>query len=392
MADRIGIKMMIFLKQIRLFRIVSVLLLVLSSVAIAQADELLVDDYPDKYTVVQGDTLWDIAARFLKDPWRWPEIWKANPYVENPDLIFPDDLLVLTFEGGNPVLKALRKETVKLGPSIREQALNKAIPTIDPSVIQPYLSAPLVTSKNELTSAGYVVEGLDGKLVMGKYDQFYARGVKEQDAEQYRVFRPGRKFINPLTGEHLGWEAEHVADVRLLKGGDTARFTILKNYTEVTVRDRLRPVTVKATLPYYYPAPPKDKEVYGVILDTQNKSTELGALSVVAISLGEREGIEPGNVLRIKSEPESRKDPVTKKNYKLPEEPVGLLMVFKTFEKVSYAIVTNASRAIKPGYTVVSPEWKLSEQDSLEQESSEEGSPKKKKKRFKLPCFFKKEC
>lgn len=388
----IGIKMMLFLKQIRFFKVVGILLLVLAVTATAQAEDLLVEDYPDRYTVVEGDTLWDIASRFLKDPWRWPEIWKANSNVENPDLIFPGDLLILTFEGGEPALKALRKEVVKLGPSVREEQLEQAIPTVEPSVIKPYLSAPLVTGTNELKNAGYVVDGIGGNLMMGKYDQFYARGVENQEAEQYRIFRPGRKFTHPLTGEHLGWEAEHVADARLLKGGDTARFTILKSYTEVGIRDRLRPVEVNAALPYYYPAPPENKDVYGVILDTQNRSAELGALSIVAVSLGEREGVKPGNVLRIMSEPMVKKDPVTKKNFRLPEEPVGLLMIFRTFEKMSYAIITNTTTFIRPGYRVVSPEWEAAEEDAEEQGSD------KKKKLFKFPkfpkigCYFRRDC
>ena len=377
---------MIFLKQIKL-KVIGVLLLFLTSITLVVAEDaagILADNHPDRYSVVEGDTLWDIAERFLKDPWRWPEIWKANPNVENPDLIFPGDLLVLTFENGKPSLKSLRKETVKIGPTIREQAIDRAIPTIEPSVIQPYLSAPLVTDEKELNSAGYVVEGLDSRVIMGKYDQFYARSVEDQEAEQYRIFRPGRKFQDPLTGEHLGWEAEHVADARLLKGGDTPRFTILKSYTEVEIRDRLRPVNVNATLPYYYPEPPSDKNVHGAILETKNQATELGALSVVAISLGEREGIKEGNVLRIRSHPSPRKDPVTGKSYKLPEEPVGLLMVFKTFEKVSYAIITNASRPIHPGYMLRSPEWIAPEEGSEQAESK----AKKKNKFLKPWCLL----
>jgi len=283
------------------------------------ADDLnraaLNDTFPDRYTVVKGDTLWDIAGQFLRDPWRWPEVWQGNPQVNNPDLIFPGDVLVMTFVNG-----------VKLQPTARASAYSDAVPLIDPAAIAGYLNAPLVTDDDELRKAGYVVEGFDNRLILGKYDQFYARKLEGAplSGDAFRIFRPGRTFVDPISNERLGYEAVHVGDSNLLKPGD--------------------------------PKAPENKNIRGLILETPNKATELGALSVVAINLGERENMKTGDVLRIKSQKVEKIDPISKEQYFIPEENVGLALVFRTFEKVSYALITDTGRQVLPGDIVVSPE------------------------------------
>jgi len=321
----------------------------------AAADSLLADSYPDRYTVVTGDTLWDISAKFLRDPWRWPEVWQGNPQVENPDLIYPGDVLVLTFVGGRPILKSLRRETVKLSPSPRVTRYADAIPLVDPASIAPYINSPLVTDANEMKIAPYVVDGYNNRLILGKYDQFYARGIEDQSIQKFRVFKPGRHFVDPVSGESLGWEAVHLGDANLLKEGDPTRLTITASYEDINIRDRLRPVVVKQALPFFSPRAPENDKVRGVILDAPNKATELGPLSIVAINLGERENISTGNVLRVRSQKIPKKDPFTGEKYFIPEENIGLALVFRTFEKVSYAIVTDSNRQVTPGDVVVSP-------------------------------------
>lgn len=325
------------------------------------ADELtraaLNDSFPDRYTVVDGDTLWDISGKFLRDPWRWPEVWQGNPQVENPDLIFPGDVLVMTFVNGRPVLKSLRRETVKLSPTARPSGYGDAIPLIDPAAISAYINAPLVTNKEEMSKAGYIVDGVDNRLVFGKYDQFYARNIAGAPlpGDSYSLFRPGRHFVDPLSGESLGYEAVHVGNADMLKPGDTARLTITRSYDDVNIRDRLRPIIKATSLPFFAPKAPENSAVRGVILDSINRATELGALSVVAITMGERENIQAGNVLRIKSQKVRKKDPITGKAYYIPEESIGLALVFRTFEKVSYALITDSTRHVTPGDVLVSP-------------------------------------
>jgi len=324
------------------------------------AQSLLNSDFPDRYTVVEGDTLWDISGKFLRDPWRWPEVWQGNPQVENPDLIYPGDVLVLTFVDGRPVLRSLRpetasRETVKLSPKARVVNFRDAIPLIDPGSIEAYISAPLVTDSNELGSAAYIADGFDSRLLMGKYDKFYARNIQNEEAESFSLFRPGRRFVDPISNELLGWEAVHVGDANMINPGDPAKLIIAKSYQDVTIKDRLRPISSKQAPLFYYPKAPDNEDLRGVILETPNQSAELGALSVVALNLGTREGVQNGDVFRVLSQRQKRKDPITNKVFEIPEESVGLALVFRTFEKVSYALVTNSNRQILPGDILVSP-------------------------------------
>jgi len=316
----------------------------------------LVSNYPERYTVVEGDTLWDISTKFLTDPWRWPELWQGNPQVDNPDLIYPGDVLVLTFIDGRPVLRSLRRETVKLSPTPRATDYRSAIPPIDPAAINAYINSPLVTDEAELLEAGYVVEGLDNRLIMGKYDQFYARGIDDTSYAKYRLFRPGRHFVDPITDESLGWEAEHVGDAQMLQEGDPSRLSLLDTYTDVAIRDRLRPIEKEESLPFFYPKAPDNQDIRGLILDMPTRTEEFGALSIVAINLGERDAVQAGDVFRILSQATHKTDPVTGEPYQLPEEKIGLMMVFRTFEKVSYGIVTNSNRQVKVYDAVVSPD------------------------------------
>lgn len=325
-----------------------------AATSIAQDNPVLADSYPDRYTVINGDTLWDISGKFLRDPWRWPEVWQGNPQVENPDLIYPGDVLVMTFIDGKPVLRSLRRETVKLSPTPRGTRYD-AIPIIDPAAVDAYLSSPLVTDENELRNAGYIVDGYDNRLLMGKYDKFYARNILDTEAEEYRVFRPGRHFVDPISGESLGWEAVHLGDANMMKAGDPSRLSLTKAYKDVTLRDRLRPIYEKTALPFFFPKAPDNEAIRGVILETPNSETELGALSVVALNLGEREGVQAGDVFRIRSQAVPKQDPVTGEGFVIPEENVGLAMVFRTFNKVSYALITDTNRQVRPGDVVVSP-------------------------------------
>ena len=345
--------------------VIGLMLSIMAGIASSQSNPILADNFPERYVVVKGDTLWDISGRFLRDPWRWPEIWQSNTQVENPDLIFPGDVLVLTFIDGKPVLRKLGRDTVKLSPNVRSSSLFDAIPPIDPGSIKPYLTAPLVTDRLELNDAPYIVDGFDDRLLLGQYSQFYARGFVRTDKEgveiktpitdSYNIFRPGRKFTDPETGEHLGWEAIDLGEANYLKSGDPAKLVVTSSTQDITIKDRLRPIFAKEAYPYFFPHAPASTSIKGYILPTPNRATELGALSVIAINLGRRDGIDPGTVLRIKSKSRAKKDPVTNEVYSIPEEPVGLAMVFRTFDKVSYAIVTDSERQVEPGDVLVNP-------------------------------------
>lgn len=344
------------------------------------ADEVqLKPNRPERYTVVRGDTLWDIAARFLQSPWHWPRVWRINESITNPHLIYPGDVIVLRYVDGRPELTLLRSEkltpdtappgsrpaqgaspappdrvTTKLLPRVHSEPLERAIPTIPPNVIVPFLTQPLVIGERELDQAGYVTIGLDNRIALGTRSEFYARGLSDSEAEYFQIFRPGQALRNPDTGELLAYEALYLGDARRLENGDPSKLVVTAVKQEILPADRLIAASRRAALPYYFPRPP-GRSVKGRVIAALNSVSEIGSHAVVAISLGQREGIEEGHVLRVMYRQGSRTDPVTRGAYELPDEESALLLVFRTFEKVSYALVLNATRPVNLLDTVITP-------------------------------------
>jgi LysM domain len=338
----------------------------------------LTPDHPDRYVVQKGDTLWDISKRFLKDPWRWASVWTINEQVKNPHLIYPGDIILLTYVDGKPQLSVAREEqpvpapdgaealpvmpttaieepagetptgmkVVKLRPRAHAESINAAIPTISPEAIVPFLTEPLVAERGELERAGYVTIGLDDRRALGDGSQFYARGLKKNSSvEYYQVFRQGNRLKHPDTGETLAYEIQYLGDARVLESGDPAKLVVTRVKQEILPTDRLLEAPEKVALPYYFPRAP-EKNVNGRILAAVNGLREFGPTTIVVISLGKREGMEEGHVLRILRHVGLSRDPVTRRMYKIPDEETGLLMVFRVFDKVSYALIMDANRPV----------------------------------------------
>lgn len=354
-----------------------ILIICILAAPAARAEEVeLRPDHPERYTVVKGDTLWDIAQRFLKSPWHWPKLWKLNERIKNPHLIYPGDVIVLRYVDGKPELTVLRngkpeaavadakeaapaqgaRPTVKLSPTARVESLEKAIPTIPPQAIAPFLVQPLVVGEKELEQAGYITIGLDNRIALGNLSEFYARGVKDGGGQEfYQIFRQGNAIRNPHNPEDiLGYEAIYLGDAKRLESGDPAKFIVTRARQEILPRDRLLPSAEKAVLPYYYPHAPKTR-VEGQVLPALNTVAEMGPYTIVVVNLGRREGIEEGHVLRVMRHVGTHLDPETREPYRLPDEESALIMVFRTFDKVSYALVMSAMRPVHAQDTVVTP-------------------------------------
>ncbi len=363
-------------ESLRRFGAVVAILLAVPVLGRADVVELK-PDHPERYTVKKGDTLWDIAARFLKSPWYWPKIWKINEQIANPHLIYPGDVIVLRWVEGKPELTVLRREklpppeaapaetpppavpggrTVKLEPRVHIEPLGAAIPTIPPNVIGPFLTQPLVVDEGELEQAGYITVGLDNRIVLGGHSEFYARWLRAGDerSEYYQIFRPGKAFRDPDSGELLGYEAIYLGEARLLESGDPSKLVVTRVKQEILPADRLLVSPRTVSLPYYYPKAP-ERAVRGRILSAHNAVSEIGPYAIVAISVGERDGIEEGHVLRILRHAGEHLDPVKRELYPLPDEESGLLMVFRTFRKMSYAVVMHATRPVHVLDVVATP-------------------------------------
>lgn len=326
--------------------ILGVILALLVSAAAFAANDVLRENHPERYVVVERDTLWDISGRFLRDPWLWPEIWYANPEIENPHLIYPGDVITLVYIDGKPRLRVDRgRPTIKLSPEARATRLDKAIPTIPLDAIRPFLTEPRVSTEEALEAAPYIVQSAGEHLVVGAGDRIYVRAVNDADPSRYAVVRRGEVYIDPDTEENLGVEALYVGDARLQKTGDPATLLLTRSNREALIGDRLLPAVGDAYDSNFMPRAP-DQAVEGQILSVVDGVDQIGRYQVVVINRGEREGLQAGHVLAVYQRGEIVPDQVSEDRrdvVKLPDERAGLLLVFRTFEKVSYALVMRAS-------------------------------------------------
>lgn len=318
--------------------------------------------HPDVYVVKKGDTLWDISGIFLEDAWLWPEIWHYNQQIDNPHLIYPGDILRLVWIDGKPRLIMGDVPTAsppvsrdkKLLPGMRISDLSEAIPTIPLSEIESFLNRNRVVQPGDLETAPYILIGREGHLLTGVGDQVYARGNFGQ-SKIFGVFRPDKVYKDPKTRELLGVQAFDIGTTKMLSiEGDIATMAINRSTEELRRVDRLLPLEEDALPPYFMPRSP-DAEVEGEIIDVEHGVSKIGNLDVVVLNLGEREGMKPGHVLAIHQRGEVVYDSVARQRIKVPDTEAGLCMVFRTFEKVSYALVIKAQLPLSLGDGVTNP-------------------------------------
>jgi hypothetical protein len=313
-------------------------------------------DHPDVYTVVRGDTLWDISGRFLERPWLWPELWRVNPQIENPHLIYPGDRIALVWMDGQPQLQLERGDagrtfrmtpagTDRLEPSVRATPLESAIPAIRLDAIQGFLVQNRVVAPGVLEAAPYVVQGEAERLVVGAGDRLYVRGALS-DSESYSLVRRGPLYVDPDTKEVLGREATYIGLGRAVaQHGDIATMSVGSSREEVHVGDRVLPTEERRLASTFYPRA-LEREVDGQIISVFGGVTQVGQFDVVVINRGEREGLEPGVVFAIHKRGALARDRIANQTVRLPSERAGLVMVFRTFEKLSYGLVLETERPL----------------------------------------------
>ncbi|MDX2421165.1 MAG: LysM peptidoglycan-binding domain-containing protein [Amphritea sp.] len=315
----------------------------------------LQDNYPKTYVVVKGDTLWDISGMFLKSPWKWPQLWGYNQQIDNPHLIYPGDVLTLKWVDGQPRL-VLNDGIIRLSPKAKVTRLKDAIPAIPLKDINSFLSDNIVMDSDELTAAPYVVGGTTQRIVAGAGDRVYARGTLVGDYSRQNIYRPAKEYIDPVTSEHLGFEMFKIGDaVVAKKKGDIISLDLRKTREEVSALDRVYPSPKESIQSIFYPKAPDD-DIDGRILSVLRGVRQAGQYDVVAINQGVREGLAPGHVLTIFRAGEVLKDPLTKEMIILPSEESGLMMIFKAYDKVSYALILKATDIVSIGDEVHSPE------------------------------------
>ena len=319
-------------------------------------DQYLRPGHPDTYVVQKGDTLWDISGRFLQKPWQWPEVWRVNPQIENPHLIYPGDVIRLVYIDGQPALVLERGDLgrtykmspstdAKLEPQIRAEPLEAAIPAIRLDAVQSFLVQNRVVTPAELDAAPHVIEGESERIVLGAGDRVYVRGSLP-DSQSYNFVRKGPLYVDPESGELLGQEATYIGLGRVV-AEDPGISTFFVNSTreEVQIGDRVMPTEERRVESTFFPSAPKG-QVDGQIISVFGGVTQVGQYDVVVINRGEREGIEVGNVLAIYKRGALTRDRVVGDMVQLPSERAGLMMVFRVFEKLSYALVLATERPL----------------------------------------------
>ena len=321
----------------------------------ALADTIkLKSNHPDKYTVVKGDTLWDISAHFLESPWKWPEVWSYNPQIKNPHLIYPGDEVYLEYDAqGKPILRVSRGQaTVKMSPQVRSSRVDTPIATIPLNAIQQFLGQPRVLSKREIDNAGYVISGKDARLMSGSGDRIYARGLipGEDPHSTYAVLRIGKPYRNQgaKSGDILGYEALHVADAQVVDFGDPSTLRVQDSTRETLIGDRLIPKKASGLDQAFIPRPP-ETPIEGQIIAVIDGVSRVGQFQTVVLNKGDQDGLETGHVLAVYQHGATIRDINAKKRGELvtlPDERAGIVLVYRTFDRVSYALVMEADRDI----------------------------------------------
>ena len=296
----------------------------------------------------------------------WPQVWQSNPEIENPHLIYPGDLLRLYFIDGKPVLRAERPylpdhmrgqeyRTERLSPRIREEGLESAITTIPIDSIRPFLTRPRVMTAAELEAAPYVMAHDDQRLISGAGNRIFVRGITQEElVAEYVVVRRGKAYIDPVTGEQLGFEAIYLGEARLVSHGDPSALNITTSGREILSGDRLLPKGGEAYQHVYMPRPPAS-QVNGQIISVLDGVAQIGQYQVVVLNLGMREGLEPGHVLAVNQRGAMVRDSVRGGSVRLPDDRAGTVMVFRSFERVSYALVMHATRPLALNDLVLNP-------------------------------------
>lgn len=340
--------------------VLGVLLLCLTSIGYSYESPIKPDS-PRDYVVTKGDTLWDISNRFLKSPWLWPEIWHANTQIHDPHLIFPGDVISMVYIDGRPKLTIIRRgesgRTIKLSPKIRTLPAATAIPIIPLKAIKAFLkSSRIFNNLEEMESAPYVFASRQERIISGAGDKVYARGrVDDLQGRKLGVYRSGERISDPVNGELLGVIALDIANASLVKtSSDIATLKIITSNKEVRPGDRVLPVGNFAQTTTFFPRVP-DRPIAGVVVSVLESNKKVGRYNTLIINKGLREGLKQGDIFAVYKHLMA-KDPLTGKSIKLPQEKVGMVMIYRPFEKLSYGIVLSALEEITIGDSLKSPE------------------------------------
>jgi hypothetical protein len=338
---------------------------------------------PERYTVVKGDTLWAISAKFLSDPWRWPDLWKVNPQIANPHLIYPGDVVALTYVEGQPQLTVSRggetvatagataaapsapaagerqvpANTVRLQPKIRTTPLDEAVSFLPLDAIRPFLSQSGIIDPDVAEKGPYIFGTVDGRVMAGAADRVYVRQLPDEITSRWTIVRMGKEYEDPDTGDTIGYQATYIGEGQIEKFGDPGILLISSSKLESLTGDKL--VTDNLGLPTesFQPRLPKTK-IDGKIIDVVGGVSQIGQFQVVVMNKGTQDGLQPSDVLLVmqtKGTIRDREAGLFTETVELPDARAGEVMVFRCYERISFGLLMRAEREIAVGDKVISP-------------------------------------
>lgn len=323
--------------------------------AVAASKLSLRHNVPLRYVVKKGDTLWDIAGYYLRDPWEWPQLWYDNSQIRNPHLIYPGEVLTMVWVNGQPrVTEAMG--TKRLEPQIRRLPLASTTPSIPYAAVRSFIRGPRVVDAAQIDRAPYVVAIGNHQLAGSTGAAIFVKGLPLRAASVWDVVHIGKTYRDPETGAILGYEAIPTGRCKLEKQGPVARLRIIQNDRETMVGDRLLPLGKPRFRNRFFPHPPK-RFVNGAIISVFGELNEAGRLDIVTLDRGSADGLDQGTVLQIMSPSREVPDPYgdAESVVRVPPQRAGLLMVFKTAPHISYALVVKTTRPVRVLDRVVSP-------------------------------------
>jgi len=329
----------------------------------AQTQQLLRPDAPMNYTVKRGDTLWDISAVFLKDPWFWPEIWQINPQVENPHLIYPGDVLSLAVgAGGDAHVFISQYSGARLQPRLRSEDLEGPIDTLAFSAIAAFLSKPSVVTEEQVLAAPHIVAFRDGHMIGGEGHEAYVRNLNAPLNQRFSVMHVAQPIYDFETNELVGYQAAYVATAVVNRPGEIARTILTEGSREALRGDRLMSQEGEESLSFKPHA--STTNIDGQIIAIADEASQVGNYQVVVLNRGQRHGLTPGVVLAVDQRGEVMHDVWGKRPFgkdalgptvQLPFERAGTLIVFKVFNRVSYGLVIGARAPMQVADRVYNP-------------------------------------
>ncbi len=305
----------------------------------------LAEGHPNEYMVKVGDTLWDIAATFLKDPWYWPEIWYVNPEIENPHLIYPGDVLGLVYIDGIQRVTNVRASTYRMSPQARITPLTEAISSIPYESVSAFLTTGVVLEKSQSEALPYILETRGDHLLAAAGNDVYVRGLSgEVPGTRFSIVHVGDPLIDPDDNRLVGYQGIFVGAGTLRRGGDPATVRLTQTTQEALFGDRLLPETVDIPLNFFPSAP--SNVIDGRIMSVVNGVTQIGQYQVIVINRGARDGLAVGDILSVFQKGQKVRDRTKGGSVLLPDEQAGTVMIFKVYDDIGYALVMEATQAI----------------------------------------------